>query len=65
MLEYLDSESERRPSSDSGWLEYVSSRTAAWREALGSEEPAVAEVMIDKEATAPATYYESVVERIV
>ena len=33
MLEYLDSEGERRPSDDNGWLEHVSSKTAAWREA--------------------------------
>ena len=35
------------------------------RKALDSGEPAVVEVMIDKEAIAPVTYYESVVERAV
>ncbi len=37
----------------------------ALREAIGSGEPAVVEVMVDKETAAPVTYYESVVERVV
>lgn len=52
-----------------GWsgkrIDEATEITGALREALGSPEPAVVEVMIDKEATAPVTYYESVVERIV
>lgn len=37
----------------------------ALREAMESGEPAVVEVLVDKEAAAPVTYYESVVERAV
>ena len=52
-----------------GWyakrIEEATEITGALREALDSGEPAVVEVMIDKEATAPVTYYESVVERTV
>jgi acetolactate synthase I/II/III large subunit len=52
-----------------GWfgkrIEEAGEITGALREALDSGEPAVVEVMIDKEATAPVTYYESVVERVV
>ena len=52
-----------------GWfgkrIEEATEITGALREALDSGEPAVVEVMIDKEATAPVTYYESVVERVV
>jgi acetolactate synthase I/II/III large subunit len=52
-----------------GWsgkrIEEATEITGALREALDSGEPAVVEVMIDKEATAPVTYYESVVERAV
>ncbi len=52
-----------------GWsgkrIEEATEITGALREALDSGEPAVVEVMIDKEATAPVTYYESVVERAI
>ncbi|HZB83810.1 MAG TPA: thiamine pyrophosphate-dependent enzyme, partial [Rubrobacteraceae bacterium] len=52
-----------------GWygkrIEEATEITRALSEALDSGEPAVVEVMIDKEATAPVTYYESVVERVV
>jgi acetolactate synthase-1/2/3 large subunit len=52
-----------------GWfgkrVEEPTEITGALRDALDSGEPAVVEVMIDKEATAPVTYYESVMERIV
>lgn len=52
-----------------GWfgkrIEEATDITGALREALDSGEPAVVEVMIDKEAAAPVTYYESVVERAV
>jgi acetolactate synthase-1/2/3 large subunit len=52
-----------------GWfgkrIEEAADVTDALREALDAGEPAVVEVMIDKEARAPVTYYESVVERAV
>jgi len=52
-----------------GWsgkrIEEATDITGALREALDSGEPAVVEVMIDKEAAAPVTYYESVVGRAV
>jgi thiamine pyrophosphate-dependent acetolactate synthase large subunit-like protein len=52
-----------------GWsgkrIEEATEITGASREALDSGEPTVVEVMIDKVAAAPVTYYESVVERAV
>ena len=52
-----------------GWygkrIEEATEIREALSEALDAGEPAVVEVMIDKEATAPVTYYESVVERAV
>lgn len=52
-----------------GWfgrrVEEASEITGALREALESGEPAVIEVMVDKEQMAPVTYYESKVERVV
>jgi len=52
-----------------GWfgkrIEEAADITEALHEALDSGEPAVVEVMIDKEARAPVTYYETVVERAV
>jgi acetolactate synthase-1/2/3 large subunit len=52
-----------------GWfgkrVEEAAAVTDAFREALDSGEPAVVEVMIDKETAAPVTYYESVTERSV
>ena len=52
-----------------GWfgkrIEEATEITEALREALESGEPAVVEVMIDKEAMAPVTYYESVIDRAV
>jgi acetolactate synthase-1/2/3 large subunit len=52
-----------------GWfgkrVEEAAEIPGALREALDSGEPAVVEVMVDKEAAAPVTYYEAVVERSV
>jgi acetolactate synthase I/II/III large subunit len=54
---------------DFGWfgrrVEESDEVTGVLREGLDSGEPAVVEVMIDKEARAPVTYYEPVVERAV
>jgi acetolactate synthase I/II/III large subunit len=54
---------------DFGWfgrrVEESDEVTGVLREGLDSGEPAVVEVMIDKEARAPVTYYEPVVDRAV